>query len=147
TSNQKVTYEIPNSKYILQPILRKSFEEYKDLTIEVLPYVETKNITAHEVQELYDHLRDEGLTWTDIKFKNVGRLIKPNKGKYNMRTGELNTSFENTALIGDVDTLEPGNVVLIVSDYIYDKVTKKTKIPDEDVYLEFENRYINTKSK
>jgi len=146
-SKPKETYEIPNSKYILQPIMRKQFDEYKGLIIEIDPLVETENITTEEVEQLYYNLRKEGLIWTDIKVENVGRLIKPNKAVYKMRTGELQPNSSSTGMLGDVDTLSAGNVVLIDSDFIYKKVTRKTQIPDYSLYDEFENNYISSKTK
>ena len=144
-SKPRETFEIPNSKYILQPIIRKQFDEFKKLTIEVQPKVITEGIKNEEIEQLYKNIRAEGLHWTDIKSENVGRLIKPNKAIYKMRTGNIQSSFESTGLKGEVDTLPAGEIVIIDSDYIYNKMTKKSVVPNYSLYEEFENKHINSK--
>lgn len=146
-SKKKETFDIKNSKYILQPVLRRQFEEYKNLTIEVVPLVETELISMEELKELYFNLRDEGLIWTDVKAVNVGKLLKPNKAIYNMRTGPIETSSESTGLNGEVQVLPKGKYVVIDSDYIYNEINRKTKYPENSLYEEFENDYINYKNR
>ncbi len=77
----RVTKQFPNNPYIVTPLLRKSIlMDNINFFIEVVEKVDTtnKDVTYEDLYNLYKHIRDLGLIWTDVAKRNVGRLLKDN---------------------------------------------------------------------
>jgi len=81
--NPRKTYEIPNHRRILQPLIRLNFTD--DKNGEILACVEITNrakkmkgLTDARVYQIYKELRDDGIIWTDARADNIGMLIEPN---------------------------------------------------------------------
>ncbi len=80
-------WEIPDNPYIVKPIIREKIKVgkgdylshlYVEVVEKVNPITEA-DITQtleEELYELYANLRQLGIIWVDVKFNNVGRLMK-----------------------------------------------------------------------
>lgn len=144
------TYEIPNSRRILQPMLRTNFRRDNGTffaTIEVSNSVNTKlkaeERTDEKLYALYKELRDEGVVWGDVKWENVGKLKDKNIPVLN---GEEYSSAPNA--IGfetknEGAPLEMGELVVIDTDYMFREGSKNIEFI-RDSY-KYENRYIREK--
>lgn len=142
---ERFKYEVPNSEYILQPILRKQFKELNNYTIEVTNRVEQDlDISYDELYNLYINLRNQGIIWTDINPKNVGRLIKDNISDYELRTGNLENNSEVSGMKSITKVLKAGELVVIDTDLVYSE-KEQDKIGDFNIkdssYDFYENRY------
>lgn len=89
--NIRYSFLIPNSKYILQPLLRLELKGTKGsfMCIEITQRVIAENITKEDLKELESKLKKENIEYLDLNERNVGRLIKDN---YSYLEGE---SFTN----------------------------------------------------
>lgn len=131
--------KIRNNRRILQPIIRQyllSEEKNNKLYIEVQNAVDNnwyKNMPEYKITfilyEIYADFRRKGQVWTDIKEKNVGRLLKANRTNYKYRDidGEekdIRPTEEATGIIGNVaeeDILVEGEYVVLDTDHIYEE--------------------------
>ena len=86
--------EIPNHRRLLQPIIRRriitDINAKEDCKVqdffEVQNYVDTSCLESMYpdqkldiLYEIYSELRDDGYVWLDPSYKNIGKLLKPNK--------------------------------------------------------------------
>lgn len=122
------TYNIPNHPRILQPLTRTNFinENNKMFAcfacIEISDRVEMlaeKEKSIEKLYKLWKELRKEGIIWTDAKFENVGKLIKPNIPTLNgekINVAPNSVGFQNAKEDKD---LTVGDWVVIDTDYIY----------------------------
>lgn len=134
------TFDIPNDKRILQPYFRRYLLEPHKLrtVIEVSDRVDTKiNLGKEEMYEIYKELRDRGIVYGDFRKENIGRLLKDNPPRNNVKNG----------FIGEVqETLKAGDYVILDTDYIYKEGDPKIAIIS-DLSKEFEDRYQKSISK
>ncbi len=146
--NIKNIHELPNSKYILQPVLR-NYIGYKDTDncyVELMEYVNiSDSITEGELYTLYKNLREEGIIWTDPRNNNVGKLLKDNYCYINgevVNINQTNNGFDKN----NVNVLKKGDLVVIDIDHLY-KETPDLEITNGNfMYVIFETRYQNEKS-
>lgn len=118
----RVTYEIPNHRRILQPLLRTNFYTKKDnnnfACVEVTQKVEPYLGSEEKLYEIYKELRDAGITLTDFKRENFGVLKKDNV--IHWKNG-LEVEPSSAGLIGqnNSEPLKAGDIVIIDSDFLY----------------------------
>ena len=146
--DKRKTYKIPNSKYILQPYIRRQFEELNDFTIEVEDFVDTSNITMDDAKEVFFNLLDDGIVMTDIKEKNFGRLINDNKALIVGRNNTFESIPQLNGFSKRVDTLSAGNIVVIDSDFLYSLKDQYviTDNTDETLFYRWINEYKEMKN-
>lgn len=137
------TKTFPNNPYIITPLLRKEFPVNDNLSVfvEVTEKVDTKSyISEEELYQLYKKVRDLGLYWTDVDYRNVGRLLKDNKPNWRQKLPLTDERLKLQPYRGN-DLLKKGEVAIIDSDYIFEnKPASYNKIGLE---IEFERRYQN----
>lgn len=132
------TFNMPNHERILQPYLRREFSDDNGIgaTIEVCDRVDTDvSISEEEMYQFYKEMRDKGIVCGDLKYDNVGKLIKSNPPRNN----------PNNGMIGNVsETLQVGEYVLIDTDFVF-----REDDPDihmsSDLSQKFESRYKSQK--
>lgn len=133
---ERKTFNIPNDERILQPYLRKDLSEELGVnaTIEVCDRVETDiKLSDEELYNLYKEMRDRGIVCADIKYGNVGRLLKDNLPRNNEKNG----------MIGNVtNTLKKGDLVILDTDFIYKENDPNIKIGNATAE-HFNNKYLN----
>lgn len=149
-----------NSSRILQPVIRRSLEISPDqsLFVEVQNEVDAnwykneKNKIYEVMYNVYKDLRDDGLLWTDIRFKNIGKLLKDNNVNYTTfvhggKEVEVLPHEKATGLIGSAKKiLKAGEYVLLDTDFVFDinnlPDNKKVKDMLLPIYYEnYEKRY------
>lgn len=160
------TKEFRNSSRILQPVIRREIEteDGDKMFIEVQNEVDAewyKKVDKRELSsimyEVYKGIREEGMVWTDIRYSNVGRLLKDNRVNYTntvhdtqgrMVEKELNPDSEATGIKGAPrKILKAGEYVLLDTDFVFeenDLPNGKKHIKDvilEIYYESFEKRY------
>lgn len=134
------TFNVPNDERFLQPYLRKDLSEELGIgvSIEICDMVDTNiSISEEEMYSIYKEIRDRGIIYADMKYNNVGRLIKDNPPR----------NSENNGMIGNVsNTLKAGEYVIIDTDFIYKEGDPNIKFGN---YLaeQFESRYQKEKLK
>ncbi len=128
--SSRYTKNIRNNPYILQPVLRKSFDFegpileglYVEVTDRVKACKTSKDVSDDELYELYAKFRDIDLEWVDVDSRNVGRLLQDN-----IINWKLPTVFENDFSSGEIsDIQKAGDLVVLDTDFIYEG-----KAPDE----------------
>lgn len=151
---ERITNEIRNHRRIIKPIIRQQTNragkaKVPNLFIEVQNAVDTKwyeGMSEKEVDEclyqIYKELMDENVVWTDIKPENVGRLLKPNKENLKVYGEEIQSSDYSVGFIGERkgETLRPGELVVIDTDYIYTK-GENVDVPIVSKFGKFRERY------
>lgn len=133
----RFTEKMKNSPRILQPIIRRKIPTSSgNLFIEVQNAVNADwykgkigNI-YNVLYQVYKDLREDGLLWTDVKFSNVGKLLKDNRVYYdtkvhdengNIIRKEIEPSENATNLKGrNKSVLKKGEFVLIDTDCVFD---------------------------
>ncbi len=147
----RVSYKIPNHERIVQPILRTNLtgknSQKPFCCLEISDYLRTyfKSTEKNDLNLLYTvykELRDAGIKWTDVKWDNVGRLIRPNTPTLNGKEIYINPNSVGFDKQND-KTLGKGNIVIIDSDFIYnfDEDSEKIYYGSINMYDDFENRY------
>lgn len=144
---ERESYEIPYDKRILQPLIRVNLSDLSSTnkgTIEVCEKVERNiEIDEEELYDLYKELRDRGIIWTDVKKKNVGRLLKENKRHWNKQLGNPKKAvgyMEDEEFNLEEDHLKKGEIVILDTDFIYYENDLHIKWPNK-MGLKFEKRY------
>lgn len=135
------TKTFPNNPFIITPLMRETIEIDNDLSIflEVTEKVETNiEITDEELYNLYKNLRKIGLVWTDMAWRNVGRLTKDNIIHWNTKLEPTNESLELQEKRGDI-VLKKGSLVILDADHIYDEKTEEAQ--KELSSSKYEERY------
>ncbi len=134
--------EIPNDPRILQPIIRRKFkkekgdmkfddEEYYFLEVQNLVDKDWwENLSRKQIYDvlfkIYCDMRDRGIVWLDIREKNVGRLLKPNKVNYtyidvDKEEKDIRPTKEATGMTGELSKnqiLPAGEYVILDTDFI-----------------------------
>lgn len=143
---ERKTFNIPNSKYILKPIIRKNLREISSIpvVIEVSEKVDTDvKLDNDKLYEFYEKLRNNGIIYGDLKNENIGILLKDNKIYYN----NISYDDKNRGFLNDCyDILEKGNIVIIDLDYIYLEDDKDIEYPSS-LSKQFEERYLDENKK
>lgn len=138
---ERGTYNIPNSKYILKPIIRKNLNEISDMkvTIEVSEKVDTNiDLSEEELYEFYKKLRKEGIVFSDIKSDNVGVLLKDNIVHYeNVSLDDTQKGFDKN----NTEVLKKGELVIIDTDFLYKDTESEFGMYNGELTVEFEERY------
>ena len=146
------TYFIPNHRRILQPLIRTNFIDKNNKAfacVEISDKVDPllkEDITEKKLYEIYKDLIEDGIIWTDIRFPNVGRLNKNNVPSLN---GEkMNVAPNSLGFINDKSErdLYEGDLVIIDTDFIYNKGDKNIKYNKLDLLHKFEMWYQQEKS-
>lgn len=149
---ERASYEIPHDKRILQPLIRVDLASLSNTnrgTIEVCEKVEREiNISEEELYNLYKELRERGIVWSDIKKKNVGRLLKDNKRYWdkNIANSKRAVGYKEEGEFDlESDILKRGDLVILDTDFIYYEDDHNIKWPNK-LGLKFERRYQQEKS-
>lgn len=131
----KIKPYVPNSEYIMQPLIRYNLKNNvgKDfIYVEVNEMLDRTNITEEDTYELYSKLREQGIKWIDAKEENVGRLRKNNKsylyGEEITINQKVNGFYSNNAT-----TLGEDSLVVLDIDLLY--------CHDEAVGFDYYNEY------
>ena len=139
----RITKSFPNNPYIVAPLLRKEFNiNGEKCFVEVTERVDTSiKPSKEELYQLFKHLRNLGLKWTDIKGSNVGRLNRKNiiHWQDNLYPSEdvLGLGTKRGTKI-----LEEGDFVILDADFIYDENDPNINYANnKPLYDEFEKRY------
>lgn len=117
------TYDIPNHRRILQPLIRTNFlDRYgkKFACVEISDKVRSFHSSdENELYEIYKELRDSGIIWTDVRDDNVGILDKKNIP--NLNGENWNVAPNSVGFVSNVETepLDIGDLVIIDTDYIF----------------------------
>lgn len=158
------TSKIENDKRIFKPLVRQLYNagdigEGANMFIEIQNVGDDKwyiGLSEDEIKEqlyeVYKELRDRGKVWVDVKPENVARLLKPNKENFEVEVLNQEGKLEKRELksnnyainfIGDEsdEVLDPGELAIIDTDYIYNENDEIYNIPKKSYYDEFEERY------
>ena len=121
------TFNIPNDERILQPVVRVNVDELNvknipstlKATIEISEAVDTDvNISREDLYQLYKEMRLRGIICADIKYNNVGVLLRDNEVYWN----EGMTSKMNPGMQGNINkVLKKGEYVILDTDFIYNE--------------------------
>lgn len=144
------TFNIPNHRRVLQPLIRTNFIQKgkEKATIEICEKVDT-NLTEKDLDEenlyrIYKELREEGIIWTDLAKRNLGKLTKPN---YTYLNGEIITPDSKSRGFDKNITenvLDAGELVIIDNGYMYLEDDKN--ISWKSTPQSFEKRYQKEKA-
>ena len=142
------TYNMPNSKYFLQPLIRVELKSNKGepfACVEVTNKVDTnfpkEEKTKENLYQFWKKIRDEGIIWTDVRWDNVGKLLQKN---IPIQDGVEMYSDTNATGLDNRDIgkpLEPGNLVVIDLDLIYKENDPNIIWTLNGFGKEFEERY------
>ena len=148
-SNIRANKDFPDNPYIVKPLLRKTLNDGDDsLFIEVTERVEpithedVKNNPdiIEEIYELYKNIRNLGLVWTDINYRNIGRLNKDNEIHWRDTIEPSSDVLEFTGKKGDT-ILKKGELVILDADHIYDENATDIDYPDSELKILFDKKY------
>lgn len=115
-----------NSEFFLQPLLRTSLNGSDSLEV----YEEVNvGATQEEMYQLYKSLREQGLTWTDIKPDNVGHLKKDNSIHFDGIESVAHNAV-GFKVDRDIPLRKAGEVVLIDLDFVFAE-DEKVVIPSQ----------------
>ena len=145
----RITKSFPNNPYIVAPLLRKEFNiNGEKCFVEVTERVDTSvKLSKEELYQLFKHLCNLGLKWTDIKASNVGRLNRKNIIHWQ---DNLYPSEDVLGLGAKRGTkiLEEGDFVILDADFIYDENDPNINYANnKPLYDEFEKRYQSEKKR
>lgn len=142
------TYNMPNSKYFLQPLIRIELKSNKGkpfACVEVTNRVDTnfsiEEKTNENLYQFWKKIRDEGIIWTDVRWNNVGKLLQRNIPVHN--GVEMYSDSKATGL-EDIDIGEPldkGKLVVVDLDYVYHEDDLNIIWPTNGFGRKFEARY------
>jgi len=146
------TYSMPNHCRILQPLTRTNFidENNKPFAcVEISDKADPllkEDITEEKLYEIYKDLREDGVIWTDIRFANIGRLNKNNVP--NLNGEQVDVAPNSVGFTNDKDKkeLSVGDLVIIDTDFIYNKGDNNIKYNQFDLLHKFEMWYQQEKS-
>ena len=151
---ERETYQIPNHRRILQPLLRtRLIDEENNFNIgyiEITDRVEAiyqREKNVDKLYELYKELRESGIIWTDVRFENVGKLIKDNIP--NLNGEKMYVSFNSVGFSNELTsekTLKKGDWVILDTDFIYKEDEEKISWASDGYGLDFEYRYKKEKN-
>ena len=145
----RITKSFPNNPYIVAPLLRKEFNiNGEKCFVEVTERVDTSvKPSKEELYQLFKHLCNLGLKWTDIKASNVGRLNRKNIIHWQ---DNLYPSEDVLGLGAKRGTkiLEERDFVILDADFIYDENDPNINYANnKPLYDEFEKRYQSEKKR
>lgn len=116
------TYEIPNDKRILKPLIRVDLGKYSDIegTIEVSNKVDTNiSLSDDKLYKIYKELRDRKIIFTDLKNANLGYLLTDNTYHWDKK---ISDSPETRGLkTKNSEVLKEGEIVIIDTDFLFDE--------------------------
>ncbi len=134
--SSRFSKDIPKNPYILAPLLRRSFEfndKYQEkIFIEIterVDIVSQEEVTEEDLYKLYSSLRNIGIEWVDIDYRNVGRLIKDNTIHWHEDIKPADTAISMHGQDSET-TLKKGDLVIIDSDFIYNANETPDFTPD-----------------
>lgn len=154
------TYEIPNHTRILQPLTRTNFIDEKDNSIfacieiaekverldkglGMAEYIEAEQAKKEDLYEIYKELRQEGIIWTDVRLKNIGRIHNTNTAEKVLNGENINVSHNSVGFTDEIKGKEivSGDFVIIDTDYIYNEDNPNISWPGAGFASEFEKRW------
>lgn len=152
------SFEIKNDERIIQPLFRREIGDNDEkICIEVQDLVDKnwyEGLTEEQIEEelykVYSEMYDRGIRWTDVRKENVGRLLKPNTGIYNINGQELKGEDKAKGFIENedkeqVNILDAGELVVIDTDFIFDYKQESIYCGNYSLYREFKERYLKEK--
>ena len=117
---KRIAFNVPFSKYVLQPYLRQELRDSKNnvfATIEVQDYCSTKDITDEEATKFINMVNNSDIAWLDANKGNVFRLLRTNTRKLlPLEDGFYHSMDEDTTLYG-----QAGDLIIGDTDFIYSK--------------------------
>ena len=145
----RITKSFSNNPYIVAPLLRKEFNvNGEKCFVEVTERVDTSiKPSKEELYQLFKHLCNLGLKWTDIKASNVGRLNRKNIIHWQ------DNLYPSEDVLGlgtkrGIKILEEGDFVILDADFIYDENDPNINYANnKPLYDEFEKRYQSEKKR
>ncbi len=156
--NPRSSLKIKNDERIIQPLFRREIGDNDEkICIEVQDLVDknwydglTEEQIKEELYKIYCEMCDRGVRWTDVRKENVGRLLKPNTGIYNINGQELKGAAEAKSFIENedeeqVNILDAGELVVIDTDYVFDYNQESIYCGNYSYYKEFKERYLREK--
>ena len=142
------TYNMPNSKYFLQPLIRIELKSNKGkpfACVEVTNRVDTTFTNSEKTNEnlyqFWKKIRDEGIIWTDVRWNNVGKLLQrniPSNNGVEMYSDSKATGLEN---INIGEPLGKGELVVVDLDYVFHEDDSNIIWPINGFGRKFEARY------
>ena len=140
-----------NNPYIIKPLLRKklTINDNHNIWIEVTEKVDTKTkVSENQLYQLYKKIRNSDLIWRDVRYRNVGVLLKDNIIHWRQ---ELPITDEVLGLDKYVESeeLKKGEIVICDNDHIfYNNSDDKNIIsPISQLQQVFEERYQKEKKR
>ena len=141
---KRATEVFPDNPYIINPLIRRDIScgdtiGFIEVT-ERVKELEIGEINKEDLYKMYKNLRDLDLIWTDTKEDNLGRLTKENTIHWNKNIAHVssNLCLEEKK---DNKVLQPGDLVILDADFIYEANDPKIQYPNHTYAHEFENRY------
>ena len=146
----RMTYDVPNHKRILQPIARTNLTSKKSMKVfscvEVADYLERVNIPRNRegkelLYSIYKELRDNGINYTDIDFRNLG--IKRTKNVPTLNGEEFNVNPKSVGFDKEnEEDLEAGEILILDTDFLYgDDIASDEIVFGSELSVEFDKRY------
>lgn len=152
------SFKIKNDERIIQPLFRREIGDNDEkICIEVQDLVDknwyeglTEEQIKEELYKVFVEMCDRGIRWTDVRKENVGRLLKPNTGIYNINGQKLKGAAEAKGFIEpedkeQVNILDAGELVVIDTDFIFDYKQESIYCGNYSLYREFKERYLKEK--
>ncbi|MBR2241251.1 MAG: hypothetical protein IJ890_07750 [Clostridia bacterium] len=149
--NPRKKFEVPNHKRILQPLTRINLQEDKDDKLACIEICEKVGTDYREdfnevIYEIYRDLRDDGIIWTDTRWKNVGKLLKDNVvtlngEKINVAPNSIGFDKSNKDKY-----LKAGEFVILDTDYIFKEGDPELENINKTEMEPFEKRYLQEKT-
>lgn len=96
--------------------------EEDDICIQLMDYVENKDITQEDVYMVYKKLRDEHIIWTDTRESNIGRQVENRKRRFPLPNEKAKEMLQISSEIDVSDS-----IVLLDIDYLYDQKDENIK--------------------
>ncbi len=141
--DKRKTKTFPNNPYIMKPLLRQEMIFGKDtIFMEITEKAEivSEDLPDEILYDLYKKLRDLGLVWTDIAFRNIGRLKKDNEIHWREDIVPSDETLDLGTYRGK-EKLKAGDYVIIDADHIYEEDDPNIEYPDYETYSLFEKKY------
>lgn len=154
------TYEIPNHARILQPLTRTNFIDEKDNSvfacIEISEkverldaglntdeYLEEEQKQKEKLYQIYRDLRKDGIVWTDVRLKNVGKIHHANTSEKVLNGENIKVAYNSVGFTDEMKGKEigDGDLVIIDTDYIYNEDDPNISWLSAGFASEFEKRW------
>ena len=141
--NEREIIKFPLHPYIIKPLLRRYITDHNDgskLFVEIVQKAQIDYITKEEFYNLYKGVRDLGIIWTDVNYRNIARLTGDNIIYWNKNLNPSCSSLSFTEKRGNI-VLKKGDPIIIDADHMYDEKSGNITLVDDSYYTAFEYQY------